>query len=560
MSQTRQRVLAGLVGAAALIAVMTVLSRVVGFGRWFAHSYAVGGTLTGEAYATANQLPNVMFEVVAGGALAGAVIPLLAGPLARRMGAEADQIASALLTWAVLVLVPVSLVLALAARPLVALMLPVGRAGVDPEASAATVDLAARLLVIFAPQVVLYGVGVVLTGVLQARKSFLWPAAAPLASSLVVIASYLVFRELAQGGQSDPGGLSSSAIAWLGWGTTAGVAAMSLPLMIPVLRGGTRLRPTLRFPPGVAGRARQLALAGAGGLVAQQVAVLATLRLANANGDGGAIALFQYAQAVYVLPYAVLAVPLATAAFPTLAERSATGDTGGYARLVALSTRAVLAVSALGAAALVALSPAVAQVFAVVDASGDPERVAAIGPALVALAPGLVGLALVFHLSRVLYAVERARSALVATSIGWGAVVVASIVAVALLVPEPDTADVLVALGVGSSVGMTVGGVGLVIAVSRAVGSAALGGLGRTCAVVLAAALAGALSGRWLTLVVQSQLDGVAGALTGAVSGGALACVVVIGVLALAERSTLQEWRASRRRGTATPTGTGDAT
>jgi len=83
---TRRRVGQGLAGAAVLIAVVTAVSRVVGFGRVLVFSKTVGDTCLGDVYNTANLLPNVAFEIVAGGALAS----LLAGlgfalrPLAAR--------------------------------------------------------------------------------------------------------------------------------------------------------------------------------------------------------------------------------------------------------------------------------------------------------------------------------------------------------------------------------------------------------------------------------------------------------------------------------------------
>src|SRR5699024_2358667 len=110
--------------------------------------------------------------------------------------------------------------------------------------------------------VVVYCIGVVLTGVLQALRRFLAAALAPIASTTVVIVSYLVFGRLAAGMQDSPEQLSDAALAWLAWGTTAGVAVMSLPLLVPVWRCGVRLRPTLRFAPVVARRAGALALGG----------------------------------------------------------------------------------------------------------------------------------------------------------------------------------------------------------------------------------------------------------------------------------------------------------
>jgi len=395
--------------------------------------------------------------------------------------------------------------------------------------------------VVFAPQVVLYGICVVLTGILQAQRRFFWPAAAPLASSIVVIVSYFVFKALAGGDVSDPGALSVQAVAWLGWGTTLGVAAMSLPLLIPVARSGVRLRPTFRFPPGVGLRARYLALAGIGALIAQQAAVLATLKLANGYGPSGTINIFQYAQAVYFLPYAVLAVPLATAAFPRLAEHAATGDLARYGRLVAVSTRAVLLVSAAGAAALIAAAPAVAQMFATNDASKDPAALAAMSPTLAILAPGLLGFALIFQHSRVLYALERGRAAVTAVALGWLVVVVASVVAVQVLVPDgKDRAGTLIGLAVGNTIGMTVAGIALVIAVRRCAGGAALAGTARTLAVAVVGAGVGAVAGRFVVDAVLGLLQHtVVASLFAGMGAAAVSVVIVLAATWFTDRSTI---------------------
>lgn len=553
MSRRARRVVTGLAGAAALIATITIVSRVVGFGRWFAQSFALGQTATGTAYATANQLPNVLFEVVAGGALAGAIVPLLAGPLAKNLRGDVDRIASALLTWALAVLLPASVLLGVLAGPLVGFLIPAARPGDDPAVAAATLALASRLLVVFAPQVVLYGIGVVLTGILQAQRRFAWPAAAPLASSVVVIASYLVFESMAGGAVTDPDALSDQAVAWLGWGTTAGVAAMSVPLLVPVLRSGVRLRPTLGFPPGVGARARHLALAGIGGLLAQQGAVLVVVWLANFRGAaaGGTINIFQYAQAVYFLPYAVLAVPLATAAFPRLAEHAASGDLLRYGRLVAVSTRAVLVVSAAGAAALVAAAPAVAHVFAAVDASNDPQALGAMTPTLVVLAPGLLGYALIFQHSRVLFALERGRAAVVSVAIGWFAVVVASIAAVLVLTPDgADGPATLRGLAIGNTIGMTVAGLALLVAVRRCAGPRALAGTPRTLAVAVVGAALGAVAGRWVVDAALGFTDrGIDSAVVAGLGGATLSAVVVVAATWVADRSTISGAFTADRRG-----------
>ncbi|MFI7589355.1 murein biosynthesis integral membrane protein MurJ [Spongisporangium articulatum] len=510
----RGRGAGGLLGAAALIAVVTALARVVGFGRWLVFSGSVGAHCVGSAYSTANQLPNVLFEVAAGGALAAAVVPLLAGPLARRDTATVDRVASALIGWVLLVLVPVSLVLALLAGPITDALLD------GDSACAGQQALSMRLLLVFAPQIALYGLGVVLTGVLQAHRRFFWPALAPLISSLVMIGGYLAYAGTAHG-VDDPARLPGAAEAWLGWGTTAAVAAMTLPLLVPVHRAGVRLRPTLTFPPGVARRGLALAGAGVVALLAQQVSVLVVVKLANYRDPAGALNLFQYVQAVYLLPYAVLAVPLATTAFPRLAEQAASGALAGFARTSAASTRAVVLAGLLGVGLLIAGAPAVTALFA----ATDRFDVHAMNPALVGMAPGLLGFALIAHVGRALYALGQGRPAAVATATGWSGVVVASLVLVALM----DDTDVVVGLAWGNTVGMLLAGGLLLAALARAAGSRALTGLGRTAgAGVLGAGLAGVVG----HVASAALLDGRSG-VGWAVTAGALGAVLALTAFAL---------------------------
>src|SRR3712207_5430007 len=146
-------------------------------------------------------VPNIVFEVVAGGALASLVVPMLAGGIATGDREQVRRTASALLGWTLLVLTPLAVLVAVLAEPIARLLLGGG--------AEAQVDVAARLLVVFAPQVVLYGIGIVLTGVLQAHRRFAGPALAPLLSSVVVAAAYLLFAAI--GGSRDIDDLSRPA-------------------------------------------------------------------------------------------------------------------------------------------------------------------------------------------------------------------------------------------------------------------------------------------------------------------------------------------------------------
>lgn len=484
----RARAAQTLAGAALLITAVTLASRVVGFGRWLAQAHYLGTGGVDAPFNSANLLPNVLFEVAAGGALAGAVVPLLSGYLVRGDRERASRTASALLGWTLVVLVPLGALMALLADP-VARMLRLD----DP----AHVEVAADFLRVFGLQVPLYGVAVVLGGILQAHKRFFWPAFAPLVSSLVVVGVYAMFGSLADGNQQDVAALSSAALGWLAWGTTAGVAFLALPLVLPTVRTGIRLRPTLRFPDGEGRRAARLASAGVGALVAQQLSLLAIMGAANEAGDSATWTIYLYAQQVYLLPYAVLAFPIATSAFPRFAEHAAERRWDALGRLVSSTTRTLVVTVTAGVAALVAAAPLVENVFDLV-ARGDAHGLA---PALTWMAPGLVGYALILQLSRVLYAVDAGRAAVVATATGWAVVALgagATVLAFAGPTPTVGTRPAVLSwLGGAVALGMTVAGAGLLLAVRRRLGASSLQGVLRTVAVAAVAAVAGGLLGRW---------------------------------------------------------------
>lgn len=533
--------------AAAVIGVATLLARVAGFARTLVFSSSVGAIGVGDAYQSVNMLPNVVYEVAAGGALAAVAVPLVAGQLGAGRREDADRTASALLTWAVVVLVPLGLVLALAAPWISGLIL-------DDAKVPGSEELGARMLRIFAPQVPLYGVGIVLAGVLQAHRKFLAAALAPLLSSLVVIGAYVGYG-LVAAPSTTPDDVSDGAVWLLAGGTTLGVVVLSLPLLVPALRTGSRLRPTLHFPPGVAARAWSLAGAGILALVAQQACVAMTLWLTHApRTEGvGAVNVYLYVQSVYLLPYAVLAVPIATSAFPALAH--GTGADTAAEELTARSTlargmQAVVLLTAGAAAVLMVVARPVGAFFASLDRGaqlGGGAALAALPGALSAYAPGLVGFGVAALLTRALYVRGRPLHAALAVAAGW---VLATLLPLALVPDGSSPGTTLGILGIGSTLGMTLSAIALALLVRRAWGPEALRGTGRTlAAAVVALAVALAVGDAATHSMTPSGLWSSLG--TGAL-GAAVAVVAYLVVMAVADRravAALRERGRARRRG-----------
>ena len=445
------------------VGTFTLASRLLGFLRWVVQAATVGSGAMAGAYSSANQIPNVFYEVVVGGALAGTVVPLLAGAIAHGQREKVRETASGLLGLTLAVLLPLAVLMALFAEPLAQLLVTSDtRMGTDKAAIAywgGSHQLVVAFLRMFALQIPLYGLGVVLTGVLQAYNRFTWPALAPIFSSLVVMLTYGIYGALIDAGHY------AQAVLTLGWGTTAGVAALSLPLLWPVHRLGLGLRARLRLPAGTFTQLRSLAGAGIAALIAQQISVLTVVAVARRYGSAGTIAIYQYTQAIYVLPYAVLAVPLATVVYPQLAARLAAKHVSRETKdLIANSTALVTLAACVGSGALMLGAPLAQQVFGLIT------TVDYMGAALVAFAPGLVGYALIYQLTRVLYVLDAARSAALATCLGWLVVAGASW----MFSANAKGPAVLVYLGAASSAGMSLAGVALALVLARRVGARAL--------------------------------------------------------------------------------------
>jgi len=522
-----QRSAAGIARGAAIIAGLTVLSRLMGLARTLVFSQRVGADCLGTAYVTANQVPNLIYELVLGGALTSAMVPVLA-----RSAEQADtdpaerarigQISSALLTWSVIILVPLTLILAVGAGPIASLLIPVNANAHCTRAD--MVNATSNMLVVFAPQVVLYGLSVILFGLLQAYRRFTGPALAPLISSLVLIASYLAFGALDNGLPLARTPIVAELA--LSAGTTLGVAALVLVAIPPTWRLRLRFRPALRLPPGVARRAGGLAMVGVVELIAIDVSNVVVIALANGRGDTGALVIFNYAWLVFNSVYAVLALSIVTSAFPVLSAR--TGPV--FDRTCAGSTRAVLLMSGLGMAVIGAIAVPAAHVLA-----KRPDQVPELIQGFALFAPGMVGIAVVANLSRVMFALGRLKVAAVALTGSWLLVIAADLV-LAELVPARQ---VVPALALGSTIGQTVMAVPLVVATRAIRGKAALQGFGHATLTGLAAGAVGAAVG----VAVSQAVPMSSKALASAIAVVAACCAVLaFGVVSyLLDRGDLRE-------------------
>jgi putative peptidoglycan lipid II flippase len=295
-------------------------------------------------------------------------------------------------------------------------------------------------------------------------------------------------------------------------------------------------------------RRRAVGLAGAAvvTVAAQQLAIAYMAYLAN-GGPEGAIVIFGFAQTVFLLPWAVFAVPVATSAFPELAEAAAAGERDRFAATLARTTRVVLLLAGLGVAGLIAVAGPLAD--ALVSIMNADWSAPALAAGIVAFAPGLFGYGLLALLGRALYAAGEARRATVVTAAGWALTTVMCVV----LAASVDRADRVAALAAANAVGMTVLGVALLVVVGRRLGREALAGVPRAAIAGITAAAVGGALGALVAAVTGGATSGLLGAVTAGMVAGVAAVVGFMVVGLTMDRRDLRPMlaRLSRRaRGT----------
>lgn len=326
----------GLVRSTAVMAVGTALSRITGFLRIAAMAFALGvaESRLADSYNVANTIPNIVYELILGGILTSIFVPVFVQQLTTRSRDDAWRSAQAVMTVALVVL-GVVMVLGIVLAPWIVRLYTLR----VPEAERAAVqDLATFFLRFFMPQIVLYGLGAVATGLLNAHRRFALPMFAPILNNLVVIASFVTFALLP--GPTTPTHITVTGTQQLvlALGATAGVAAMTVALWPTLRRLGFRWRWRFdRSDPAVRSLVR---LSGWAVLyvVVNQIGLLVVLVLAG--GVRGGVTAYQAAFIFFQLPHAIFSVSIMTALLPSLSEDWVRGDRTDFRRDLSRGIRA----------------------------------------------------------------------------------------------------------------------------------------------------------------------------------------------------------------------------
>ena len=312
---------------AALMSLLVVVSRITGFFRTWGQSSVLGVSMVASCYSVANLLPNQLYELVVGGMLVTAFLPVYLS-VKRRLGvAGASRYASNLVSLVVILMGAVAVLGVIFASQMI--WTQSFAANEDFDAA-----LAAYLFRFFACEVVLYSLSSIFSGVLNAERDYGRSAAAPIFNNLVVTASFFVYSVLLK---THP----TMAIFALAFGHPLGVA-MQVAIQVPALRKhGIRIRPYVDIHDPAIRETLSIGIPSLLVMVVSFVTVSVQQSSALSVTAAGASVSY-YSRLWYTLPYAILAVPITTTMFTELSICTAAGDMDGYRRGITEGTCRIL--------------------------------------------------------------------------------------------------------------------------------------------------------------------------------------------------------------------------
>jgi len=396
--------------AATILMIFFVASRVLGLVRDIVISHQFGTSRALDAYFAAFNIPDFIFNIVAGGAMASAFIPTFSAALALRDEKRAWQLATSIITLAFIAITAVCAVLAVFADPIVAMTVARGFA---PSDQALTASLMRWMFI----TPIVFGVSGIVMGILNSYQHFILPALAPIFYNAAIIAGALFLSPV-------------FGVYGLVIGVVAG-AFLHLLVQVPwfLRQRITNCQLRITISPDVREVGRLL-LPRAFGIAAVQINFLVNTVLASTL-QIGAIAALSYAWRVMLLPVGAVGQSVATVIFPTLSAHSARNEQDDFRKLFSSAFRATMFLAIPATVGLFLLAaPFVSLLFE--RGEFNAQSTAETAGALQFFSIGLFAHSGLEILTRAFYAMHDTKTPVL---IGVGAMVVNVVLSLALIAP-----------------------------------------------------------------------------------------------------------------------------
>ncbi len=401
--------------SSAIMAAGTLVSRFLGFGKTWMLGTALGlGSTVNDTFINANNLPNLIFLLVAGGVFNAVLVPQII-KASKAPDRGADYI-SRLLTLAVLLLFGLTALVTLAAPAVIELTTQ----GYSPQQKALAVTFAFWCL----PQIFFYGLYALLTQVLNANGAFGPAMWAPILNNVVAIAGLGMFiwifgtNEFSRHTIDNWGATETLLVAGF---STIGVLSQTAILLVPVFRLKLGLRPRFGWRGVGLGHAARLSIWTLLTAAVGQLAFLYVMRIATIPGaerirlqEGGdpsaytlpGNAVLEVASQLYLLPHSIIALSLATVLFNRMTRASQDGNRAELRDALSHGLRTMAVATVFGALALFALAGPLGMFFS----GGLRQDGVMLAQTLTILALSTPFMSANFMMSRVFYANEDART------------------------------------------------------------------------------------------------------------------------------------------------------
>ncbi|WP_433248105.1 murein biosynthesis integral membrane protein MurJ [Streptosporangium sp. CA-135522] len=339
--------------ASAIMAAGTMVSRVTGFVRTALLAAAISTAYLGDAYNVAYAIPFILFDFLIGGILSSVVVPMIV----KRQKSDPDggrAYEQRLMTLGTVALTVVAVLAVLFARPLIGLY----SAGWSDRQVEVAVALAQYIL----PQIAFFGIGAIAGAILNTRDRFAAPMWAPVLNNMVMICVLVVYYLTLGDAGADIDRVSGADLALLGLGTTAGIVAQCLVLVVSLHRVGFRFRPRFDLRNAGLGEMGRTAVWTFAYVAVGQIAFLVTTKIATDAGrqvPGAGNSAYSYAFQFFQLPYGIIAVSVITAMLPRMSRAVHDGQFASVREEFASSVRLVSALLIPAGLMLMVLGPAV---------------------------------------------------------------------------------------------------------------------------------------------------------------------------------------------------------
>lgn len=498
----------------------TIISRVLGFARAVLLAAMLGVTTNAaDAFGIANQLPNNVYAIIAGGVLNAVLVPQLVKARSHPDGG-AGYI-NRLLTMAIVVFGSITVIATIAAPILVNIY----TSGWKPEQLALAIAFAYWCL----PQLFFYAIYSMLGEVLNSRSEFgpyMWAPVLNNVVALLGMGAYIWLFGMDPTGQKSMHTWGLSQVSLLAGTATLGVAAQAAILFLSWRRIGIEFKPNFKWrgfgmKPALKAGVWTLAMV----LVTQiagifQSSVASSAVSGRTNGAVASVAASGIAWLIFMLPHSVFTVSLATVYFTRISTHAHQKDMDSVKADLLSGLRVTAMISILASVAIIVIAYPISRVFV-----GEYEALLALGKVLICFMVGLLPFSMGFFLQKAFYALEDTKTPF------WISVVQASLyIAGALTIQQiVPHADRVAALALLTTATVTVQAVLGFVILRRRIGSFSNGLIYSTLRFILAAAVGAVLGYFALKLTGGIRVDSFAiKSVFGAVVASMIAGLVIL--------------------------------